>query len=424
MRRLASIFLMASFVTACAGTAQPEFTSVQLPPNVDVIFSALLPENTPSGETIIFTILDEVTGLEFNQRHEAMQVSGQHSVSVTISVPAGTLLKYRYARQTASDNAGETSINGESISYRAYLVDGPGHIAHDVVAAWADAPATTESGQISGTVTDATSGRPVADLIAVAAGEQSRTDLDGRFVIAGLPQGLHNVLVYSPSGHYGTFQQGALVAANNETPANISLTASPTAKVTFWMTPPEEHTANTPVFLAGNLDAFAMRPLASVQEDGRYSVSMQLPTGIDIRYKYTLGDGFWNAEHVADGSFAVRQLVIPQGTTSLEIEDNVASWTAGFSAPIWFELTAPADSVLAYVQFNLGEWTTPLPMWPLGEGHWAYKLYSPTNFASPVEYRYCLDSACTILEASPGQPRTFLGNQPALQQIQDHIDAW
>jgi hypothetical protein len=232
------------------------------------------------------------------------------------------------------------------------------------------------------------------------------------------------VLVYSASGAYLPFQQGALVAANNETPANISLTPSQIASVTLWVTPPEDHTAGTPVFLSGSIQSFATRPLMSVQEDGRYSITMLLPVGVDIRYKYTLGDGFWNAEHLANGAFSVRQLIIPAGTTSLEIDDQVASWTAGSSAPIWFELTAPPDNLLAYLQFNLGGWTTPLPLWPLGGGHWAYKLNSPTNFASPLEYRYCLDAACTILEAAPGQPRTFIGNQPALQQLQDVIEAW
>jgi hypothetical protein len=62
-------------------------------------------------------------------------------------------------------------------------------------------------------------------------------------------------------------------------------------------------------------------------------------------------------------------------------------------------------------------------MWPLAEGHWAYKLYSPTNFAEQLEYRYCLDSACTILDSS-GQTRSVPGNSQELQQIQDTVQAW
>lgn len=425
MHRLISFALLALLLAACAGAQPPSvLSSYDLPASVEITFNALLPENSPAGDSISFTVLDEVTGLEFNPQHMAMQASGEHSVSITLSVPAGTLLKYHYTRQAAAGAVGETSADGAGISYRAYWVDGPGHVAHDMVAAWADLPQTLATGQVSGVVTDAATGQPIPDIAVVAAGIQTLSDAEGHFVIAGLPQGLHNLLAISPNGNYLPFQQGALVAADSDTPAAVQLASNPTAAVTFWFTPPNEHTAGTPVFLAGSVNAFAARPLLALQADGRYSVTLQLPTGVDLRYKYTLGDGFWNAEHFADGSFSVRQLIIPAGTTVMEIEDEVASWSAGSTAPIWFDLTAPAEGPLVYVQFKLVDWGTPLPMWPLGDGHWAYKLYSPTNFANPLEYRYCLDAACTVLEAAPGLPRTVVGNQEALQQIEDHVDAW
>jgi hypothetical protein len=228
----------------------------------------------------------------------------------------------------------------------------------------------------------------------------------------------------SPSGNHLPFQQGALVATESDTPANIALTPNLIANVTFTFVPPAEHTANTPVFMTGNLTAFEHQPLMIAQADGSYSLTLQLPTGVDIRYKYTLGDGFWNAEHKGDGNFELKQLVIPAGTTSLQITDSVQTWSAGSSAPIWFDLTSPENGSLVYIQFKLIDWTTPLPMWPLGNGRWAYKLYSPTNFASALEYRYCLDADCTILEASPGQPRSVAGDKDELQTIEDVIDSW
>ncbi len=428
MNKLICLPLLAFFLASCAGAEQPELTSFELPANVEVIFNALLPESSPPGEVpgqvVQFTLLDEVTGFEINKQFLDPTASGDLSVSITLSVPPGTLLKYRYTRQSASGPVDEVSSNGQAISYRAYLVDGPGHVAYDMVAAWADLPSEQATGQVSGTVTEAGSNLPIANAVVVAAGLQTHTDDEGRFLIAGLPQGLHNILVYSPAGDYLPFQQGALVAAASETPAHIQLTRAQTARVTFLMIPPEEHTSSTPVFLAGNLDAFAGRPVLALQPDGRYSMTLDLPTGVDIRYKYTLGDGFWNTEHRSEGDFVLRQLVIPPGSENIEIEDQIAAWTAGTSAPIWFELTAPGDALLAYIQFNFGEWSTPLPMWPLGAGHWAYKLYSPTNFAEPLEYRYCLDAACTVIEAEPGQKREVAGNSQTLQQMQDSIEAW
>ena len=424
MKKFASVLLLSTFLAGCSGAQGAEITSFELPASVEVTFNALLPESTLPGDVVYFTLLDEVTGLEFNRQDLPLTPSGEHSASMTLSVPPGSLVKYRYTRQTTAGSVDEVSASGSAISYRTYIVDGPGHVAYDMVAAWADLPLEQATGQVSGIVTEVNSGQPIPGLNVVGAGLLTQTDREGRFLLAGLPQGLHNILVYSPSGSHLPFQQGALVAAGSETPANIQLSPTLNAAITFWLTPPKEHTSSTPVFLIGNTTTLASRPLLTLQLDGRYSVTLQLPSGVDIRYKYSLGDGLWNAEHLADGDFAVRQLVIPPGTTTLEIEDQVVSWTAGSSAPIWFELTAPADDLLAYIQFKLGDWGTPLPMWPLGEGHWAYKLYSPTNFATPLEYRYCLDAVCLRLEAAPGQMRTFSGNNASLQQMQDQIEAW
>ncbi|MCW5876077.1 MAG: carboxypeptidase regulatory-like domain-containing protein [Anaerolineales bacterium] len=419
MKRFLAL-VAAILLVGCSGQAPASLTDYQLPRSVEVTFSALLPANTPAGEQVFFVLLDEVTGLDLNTHPLVMQASGEQSVSLSLSLPQGSLLKYRYMRQGPAGSAVEVSAEGQPIEFRTYYVDGPGHIAHDLIAAWSDLPLQQETGQVSGSLHDA-DGNPLASLAVAAAGLQTRSDDAGRFVIPGLPQGLHNVLIYAPDGSIHTFQQGALVAANNDTPANIRLTPSGTAAVTFWLTPPAEHTAGIPVFLTGNLQALASRPLMLAQADGRYGLILELPTGVDIRYKYTLGDGLWNAEHLADGNFHLRQLVIQPGTTELEIHDQVVSWSAGSSAPIWFELNAPPEDLLAYIQFKLGDWSTPLPMWPLGEGHWAYRLNSPTNFAQPLEYRYCLDAACTIVGAGT---RTVQGNQSTLQQIQDQLDAW
>lgn len=422
MKNLVALLLLSILLLGCAPAEQPSLTSFELPDDVEVTFNALLPAGSP-GEPVQFAILDEVTGLDFNAQYQVMNSSGEGSVSITISVPAGTLVKYRYVRQSSAGNVVEVTSNGEPVAYRTYLVDGPGHLSHDVVVGWSDLAPSAETGQVSGVVTDAASGQPVAGATVVAAGIRTFTDEAGTFVMAGLPQGLHNIVVFTATGAYLPFQQGALVAANSDTPANIQLTPTQTIPVTFWVAPPEDHTAGIPLFLDGDLAAFATQPLMNVQDDGRYLITVQVPVGVDIRYKYTLGDGFWNAEHLADGGFSTRQLIIPAGTTSLVIDDHVAAWTAGSSAPIWFDLTAPADGLLAYVQFNLGSWGTPLPMWPLGEGHWAYKLYSPTNFAEPLQYRYCLDAACTILEAGQGS-RSVAGNLTTLQQVEDTIEAW
>ncbi|MEX1071147.1 MAG: hypothetical protein WEC37_00835 [Anaerolineales bacterium] len=415
--------LLVAWLVACGG-AETDLSTYNLPESVEVTFNVLLPETSPVNEPAVFAILDEVTGLAFNPQHMEMDRSGESSYSVSVRVPTGTLLKYRYARQTAAGNVDEIDAGGQPVLFRAFLVDGPGHVAHDLIAAWADLPTTRETGQVSGSVTESGSGNVFANIVVVVAGKQTRTDVDGRFVITGLPEGLQNIVAYAEDGTQLPFQQGALVAANSDTPANLQLLPNLMAEVFFIFAPPEDHTAGVPIYVAGNIGQLAGKPALAALPDGRYGVTLQLPTGVDIRYKYTLGDGFWNAEHDAEGAFLVRQLIIPAGTTHLTIEDQSLAWTSEATAPIWFQLTAPDPGGPVYIQFKLLDWGLALPMWPLGAGNWAYKLYSPTNFSAPLEYRYCLDAACSILEAAPGLPRAAQGNQASVQIIEDRVDAW
>jgi len=425
MKQLIFVVWLAALLVSCGGAnSQSELSSIQLPASIEITLNALVPESTPAGEGLLLTVFDEVTGLDYNPQHYEMLSNGEHSYVLTLTVPAGTLLKYRYTRQSAAGNINETGATGQPIPYRLYLVDGPGHVAYDLVAAWADLPGAQETGQVSGTVRNAGNGQALPNVQVVASGQSATTDEQGHFAIAGLAQGLHNLVIYAPDGSYLPFQQGALVAAQGETFADIELTPNLMASVTFLLTPPEDSIAGMPIMFTGSVAQLSAKPRLTNLTDGRYGLTLILPTGADIRYKYTLGDGFWNAEHAANGSFLVRQIIIPTGTTELQIDDQVAAWTAGASAPIWFNLTAPAAEGQVYLQFKLLDWTTTLQMWPLGDGRWAYLLYSPTNFSSALEYRYCLDSACTIVEAAPGLPRSVIGNQADIQQMNDVVESW
>jgi hypothetical protein len=409
-------------ITACSG--QTDLTTYELPANVEVTFNVLLPETSPANEAAVLTILDDVTGLAFNPQHMAMDRSGDSSYSLTVSVPIGTLLKYRYARQSGTGTIDEIDAGGQPIAFRAFLVDGPGHVAHDLIASWADLPTVRETGQVSGMVSESGSGVPLANIVVTVAGKQARTDETGQFAVQGLPEGLQNIVVYAEDGTHLPFQQGALVAANSDTPANVQMLPNLVAEVFFIFAPPEDHTAGVPIYIVGNAGPLVNKPTLASLPDGRYGITLQVPTGVDVRYKYTLGDAFWNPEHDAEGGFLVRQLIIPAGTTNMTIEDTSLAWTSVSTAPIWFQLSAPDPGGPVYIQFKLADWGPVLPMWPLGAGSWAYKLYSPTNFAAPLEYRYCVDAGCTVLEASPNLPRSVQGNQASTQIIEDRVVAW
>jgi len=67
-REILFIFLALILVSCASPIETSATTSYQLPDSVDVTFNALLPTNHPAGEPVLFTILDDVTGLEFNPR--------------------------------------------------------------------------------------------------------------------------------------------------------------------------------------------------------------------------------------------------------------------------------------------------------------------------------------------------------------------
>ena len=128
-------------------------------------------------------------------------------------------------------------------------------------------------------------------------------------------------------------------------------------QVTFNVTTPDSTVSGAPLRLAGNLlqlgntfadldggiSAIASRmPTLTATSNNHYSLTMSLPVGADIRYKYTLGDGFWNAEHDLNDKFVVRQFIVPPGDTIMQ--DTVITWQAGTSAPILFDVTVPGNT--------------------------------------------------------------------------------
>ncbi len=195
-----------------------------------------------------------------------------------------------------------------------------------IIASWIDKTFAGTTGSIEGEVY-AEGGGPLANIMVTAAGVQTITDSAGRFDLEGLPPGTHNLVAYALDGTYQTFQQGASVLENLNTPVQVYLKSAPLVNVTFNISVPSNTLPGAPVRLAGNLfqlgntfadlrgglSAVADRmPIMTAMPDGRYSLSLRLPAGADVRYKYTLGDGFWNAEHKTTSEFKIHQLIVPQ----------------------------------------------------------------------------------------------------------------
>ena len=414
-----------------------------LQPSAAVTFKVSLPSPLLAGEVLSLSVLDEVTGLGLNPINYSMQGMDTLHYTATIPFAMNSIVKYRYMRQGKLPTLEDTSAD-KTVRYRMYQVTGPGAV-EDVVSSWADSLFNGPYGEISGQVVDSASHAPIPNILIAAGGQQTLSDSNGVFTLVNLPAGTHNLVAYSMDGEYQTFQQGARVEAEKLTQVNLSLVSATMVNVTFIVSVPPNTIQNVPVRLAGNLyqlgntfgdlqgglsTVAARMPLLTRLPDGRYTISLVLPVGADIRYKYTLGDGFWNAEHVSDGAFKLRQLIVPVAPTQFEIQDTVYTWQAGPSAPILFEVDVPAStpaSDVVSIQFNPYGWTEPIPMWPRGNNQWVYQLYSPLNMLGDFEYRYCRNDQCGVaddVKTSPGAHGRPVSTSLVPEDLQDSVTGW
>ena len=412
-------------------------------PSAAITFHVAIPSPLLAGETLALSIVDEVTGLALNAIPFSMQGMDSLHYSVTIPFTLGSVLKYRYVRQNLISIPEDDAFDRQ-VRYRMYSVTGPGTV-EDVVASWSDSLFAGPVGRLSGKLLDASDNTPIPNILVDVDGRQVLSDSNGVFNFENIPVGTHNLVAYALDGMYQVFQQGAKVDAGLNTPVAISLVPAALVNVIFTVTAPANTVQNAPVRMAGNLyelgntfgdldgglSTVATRmPVLTPTPEGRYSLSLMLPAGADIRYKYTMGDGFWNAEHAPDGSFVVRQFVVPNSSDPVQVQDVISTWSAGSSAPILFEVNVPANtpaSDIVSIQYNPFAWTEPIPMWPRGNNQWVYQLFSPLNMLGNFEYRYCRDDQCGYADdvlTAPGHSGRIVSTSLTPQDFQDTVTGW
>lgn len=446
------IFALISGLVSCDlpgfSTSTPEppplvSSGTQNIPEGLVTFYVEIPADTPATEPIMLSVLDEVTGLALNAHRYPMEKVDERHYAVALPFKLGSTVKYRYSRQ-GKILAEEHTTDGRPVRYRLFQVANPGE-THDVIARWNDTLYAGPSGRITGTITNAVNGQPIPGLLVAAGGAQVFTSGDGGFLVEGLPPGTHNLVVYTLDGKFQTFQQGALVAEGSNTPADIQLTPAPTVDITFIVHVPEGTIPAVPLRMAGNLlqlgntfgdlaggvSTLATRmPVLSPLADGSYGIILALPVGADLRYKYTLGDGFWNTERGSQGDFVIRQLIVPESPSV--INDNIQTWKVADAPEITFDVNitenTPPNEQIA-IQFNPYGWTEPLPMWHLEGQRWAYILLSPLDLIDQLGYRYCRAGQCGQADdiRTPGEFTSGQIVQTAPDErlgIPDQVNQW
>ncbi len=264
---------------------------------------------------VLLEVLDYVTGSSVNSQFYTLERVDDTHQKISINETIGSIIKYRYVQGTNPSSI-EYTLSGKQVQFRAFPVTGSNFI-NDRVAAWEPIPSTEPAGRIQGVIKN-TKNQPLVNIMVCAAGYTTLTASDGSYVIENIVPGKHLLSAFSLDGSNIPFHQEAVIASNLSTPANIFLAEAKQVNVTFHVKPPPENIQNTPIRIIGDLfqlgNVFtelkgganiipSRAPLLSSKSDGTYQITLALPAGYNLRYKYTIGDGFWNAEHSSGGKF-------------------------------------------------------------------------------------------------------------------------
>jgi hypothetical protein len=378
-------------------------------PSVDITFVLKLPSSANKDEKFFIEILDIISGLANNNSRYELSRKNDQEYSTKLAFQSGSVIHYRY--QKLSDGfIAEAIHNGEPVKYRLFHASGTTTVT-DQVFSWQGEASQLSSGNLIGTIVDRETNQPIPDILVSAGGQLTFTDMNGQFVLDNLPEGTHNTVFYAINGQYRTYQQGAAISPQTNTIADVQLVAMRKVNVTLNVSGPSE-AIGVPIHVAGNIaqlgNTFSdlpgsmmikpkRMPILSPKANSTYTLDLQLYSETDLRFRFTLGDGFWNTERDDAGEPITRQLIVPAQDVAIDL--NIPNWRTKGSEPITFQILFPPESAPPgekYIQFGTSNWTEPIPLWPLGDSKFLYILFSPLDESLPIEYRFCRNEKCEI----------------------------
>lgn len=406
-------------------------------PSALVNFRVRAPANMPAGAGVAVQILDPIAG---GYTLVPLTLADDGLWTGSAAATLGRVLRYRYAR-TGAGGPVEVTPLGKPVSYRLFVA-APNATALDSVAGWGDAPYAGDQGALVGVIRNSNTGLGVLGVIVSAGGQLTLTAADGSYALYNIPAGEQRVTVMAPDGSLRATQASVTVPPSQVAPLDLAAPDPNAVQVTFVVQPPAGTDPGAGLRLVGELaqlgDTFvpaahgasvlaARAPAMAPLGDGRYAAIVELYEGAVVRYAYTLGDGYWNSELDSGGGRRTREYVVPFGNAI--VQDTVASWHVGPSAPVAFEVTTPAATPandVVTLQFHTTDWLPPVPMWRTGLNTWRFVLNAPEDFAGSLLYRYCRNYACGAADEAGVSGALSRAFTPTIlpQVLKDTVSAW
>jgi hypothetical protein len=444
MKKSIKIFIILFFISFLFSNCSINtITSQQYEQNTskaEVLFNVTIPSNAAFKNGIFLEVLDEITGLGLNPTRYQMQSADGLIYSIRLPFSMGFNLKYRYVKEGNPPSI-EFDSQRNQVRYRMAYINGPLSI-NDQIAGWQDSPFIGSTGVLQGYIFNLENSVPVSNVMVIISGMRTFTGADGSYSIANIPIGEQQLTAIHVDGLFQPFQQKAIIAANAVTPANFGMKVSHPVNITFIVTPPAENLAGAPIRLFGDFfslgntyndkrggianDVANGRPLM-YREDGNYAITLSLPAGNPLEYKYSLGDGFWNAEHDSGKNFRVRKIIIPSEDTT--IHDVITTWRNSDESPVTLHISIPASTpqgAAVLIQLNPFVWMEPLPIWNLGNNQWLFMVYSPSEFIKSSNFRILLNDAGVIKNdiATANSSTSGIKIDPLISDIDYSVNQW
>lgn len=415
IKLISTLLLMSLFLSSCTSyfpETPSESTStevnqfVQPLPYTEIEILLDIPNSTENE--IIFELIDDITGIELNPTRYVMTKLDEKQYQLILPIKVPSQIKYRFYKNNGLPIY-ETDAENKIIEYRMAHVSNE-TIIQNVITNWQDEQYDHRYGRITGQVINFETNSPIPNALIVIGGSHTYSNSLGNFIIENIPPGKHNLVISSTDGEYQTFQQEAIIGEGLTTQAKIGMQSADFVNVSFIVIPPDNTPTEASLRILGNTYqlgnvfgniyngtsiAPARAPKLSLLADGNYAITLSLPIGFDLRYKYSLGDGFWNSELNNDGNFMVRQFVVPE--QDFIVNDVIPSWSNSDEQSVEFLVNIPEntpDTDKVSIQFNSFGWSPPIQMWKISDFQWKYQLFGPLHLVGKIDYKFCRNDAC------------------------------